>query len=230
MKCESKHIVGFWHYGVILTYLAVTLGVVGIIFSALGYTDAAVLCLLHSGLCDAFDGLVARTRRNRSERDKAFGIQIDSLSDLIAFGVAPVMIGVSMGMTEWYYIILFVVYALFALVRLAYYNVTEEERTLDPEAGNRQYFDGLPVTQISLILPVVYFIATMFNWFGQGELVQHMIMLALYVVYMCLMVLRIKLPKPHVKGLVIMIVLFLVAIAAMIAVRWTVLDVKLLDI
>lgn len=227
MKCESKRIVGFWHYGVILTYIAVALGVMGIIFSAIGMTDAAVLCLLHSGLCDAFDGLVARTRRNRSDRDKAFGIQIDSLSDLIAFGVAPIMIGVSMGMTAWYYIILFVIYVLCALVRLAYYNVTEEERTLDPEAGRRQYFDGLPVTQISLVLPVVYFIATMFNWFGQAELVQHMIMLALYVVYMCLMVLRIKLPKPHVKGLVIMIVLFLLAIASMIAVRWIVCGIKL---
>ncbi|MCH5162122.1 MAG: CDP-alcohol phosphatidyltransferase family protein [Clostridiales bacterium] len=222
MKCESKHIVGFWHYGVILTYLATALGVTGIIFSMLGMTDAAVLCLLHSGLCDAFDGVVARTRRNRSDRDKAFGIQIDSLSDLIAFGVAPVMIGVSMGMTAWYYIILFVAYALCALVRLAYYNVTEEERTLDPEAGNRQYFDGLPVTQISLILPVVYFVATMFG--GYHEIIPHMIMLALYTVYMCLMVLKIKLPKPHVKGLVIMIVIFLASIAAMMAVRWTVFD------
>lgn len=225
MKCESKRIVGFWHYGVILTYLATALGVTGIIFSALGMTDAAVLCLLHSGLCDAFDGLVARTRRNRSERDKAFGIQIDSLSDLIAFGVAPVMIGVSIGMDEWYYIILFVAYALCALIRLAYYNVTEEERTLDPEAGNRQYFDGLPVTQISLVLPVVYFVATMFT--GYNEIIPHMIMLALYAVYMVLMVVRIKLPKPHVKGLVIMIVLFLCAIAAMIAVRWVVFDIKL---
>ncbi len=227
MKCESKYVVGFWHYGVILTYLATALGVTGIIFSALGYTDAAVLCLLHSGLCDAFDGLVARTRRNRSERDKAFGIQIDSLSDLIAFGVAPVMIGISMGMTAWYYIVLFVVYALCALIRLAYYNVTEEERTLDPEAGRRQYFDGLPVTQISLILPVVYFVATMFVEYA---IVPHMIMLALYVVYMTLMVVRIKLPKPHVKGLVIMIVAFLCSIAAMIAVRWVVFDLHLLDL
>ena len=133
-----------------------------------------------------------------------------------------------MGMKEWYYIVLFVVYALCALIRLAYYNVTEEERTLDPEAGNRQFFDGLPVTQISLVLPVVYFIATMFG--GYNEIIPHMIMLALYVVYMVLMVVRIKLPKPHVKGLVIMIVLFLVSIAAMIAVRWTVFDLHLLDL
>ena len=227
MNCESKHVVGFWHYGVILNDIAVALGVVGIIFSALGWTDAAVLCLLHSGLCDAFDGLVARTRRNRTERDKAFGIQIDSLSDLIAFGVAPVMIGVSMGMNAWYYIVLFVIYALCALIRLAYYNVTEEERTLDPEAGNRQFFDGLPVTQISLVLPVVYFIATMFT---EYPIVPHMIMLALYVVYMVLMVVRIKLPKPHVKGLVIMIVLFLASIAALRAVRLTVFDIHMLDL
>lgn len=217
MKCESKHIVGFWHYGVILTYIAVTLGVMGICFSALGRPGDAVLCLWFSGLCDAFDGLVARTRRNRSDSDKAFGIQIDSLSDLIAFGVAPPLIGFAMGMKEWYYIMLFCVYALCALVRLAYYNVREEERALDPEAANkRKYFEGMPVTQISLILPFVYYVATCFSqtW------VQQMIMLILYVCYAAAMVIRFKLPKPSVKGLVIMIVIFFTLIVGSFLIRW----------
>ncbi len=217
---ESKKVVGYWHYGVLLTYIAVILGIVGICFSAVGRHGEAVVCLLYSGLCDAFDGVVARTRRNRTDGDKSFGIQIDSLSDLIAFGVAPVMIGYSMGMDEWYYIMLFCVYVLFALIRLAFYNATEIERQ-SVEEGSRRYYEGMPVTQISLILPIFYYIATMFA----DMFVREMIMLFMYVVYAALMVIRFKLPKPHVKGLVIMIVLFLSTITAMFLVRWFVIGV-----
>ncbi len=220
MKAESKHIVGYWHYGVILTYMAVTLGIVGIVFSAMGRAGDAVVCLLFAGLCDAFDGVVARTRKNRSDGDKAFGIQIDSLSDLIAFGVCPVMIGFAMNMREWYYIILFCVYVLCAVIRLGFFNTLEGERQANtPEM--RAHFEGLPVTMISLVLPIFYYIATMF----ERELVQQMIMLFMYVVYMALMVIRFKMPKPHVKGLVIMIVLFLSTIAAMFLVRWFVIGI-----
>ena len=94
-KCNP--FVGFWHYGVILTYLSLASAVVGICFSVGGakepYPWVGVVCLLISGLCDAFDGIVARTRKNRTREDCMFGERIDSLADLVAFGVAPAMIG-----------------------------------------------------------------------------------------------------------------------------------------
>ena len=45
-----------------------------------------------SGLLDTFDGKVARTKKNRTEDQKRFGIQIDSLCDIVCFGVCPVII------------------------------------------------------------------------------------------------------------------------------------------
>ena len=108
MKNTSKKIVGFYHYGVILTYLSVIAAITGICFSVGGNKDArpdiGVICLLISGFCDAFDGAVAKTRKNRSREDKMFGERIDSLSDLIAFGVAPAMIGFGMRLNRWYFI------------------------------------------------------------------------------------------------------------------------------
>ena len=72
MKNTSKKIVGFYHYGVILTYLSVIAAITGICFSVGGNKDArpdiGVICLLISGFCDAFDGAVAKTRKNRYER------------------------------------------------------------------------------------------------------------------------------------------------------------------
>ena len=99
-RITNKRLVGFWHYGVILTYIALVLGVVSISFSAMGNPGIATVLLMAAGLCDAFDGLVAKSRKNRSQADRSFGIQIDSLSDVINFGVAPVMIGLSLGLKD----------------------------------------------------------------------------------------------------------------------------------
>ena len=80
--------VGFYNYTVILTYLSLCSGITGIYF-ALAYSrpGIAVFCLLFSGFCDAFDGRIARTRKHSTEQEKRFGIQIDSLSDLLCFGL-----------------------------------------------------------------------------------------------------------------------------------------------
>lgn len=105
--------------------------------------------LLFSGLCDTFDGKVARSKKNRTEQMKKFGIQIDSLSDLIAFGVLPACIGIALlrcglrttlpsGFTRYIFeknpmlvqiilTIIAVLYVLAAMIRLAYFNVLEEE-------------------------------------------------------------------------------------------------------
>ena len=134
MKKQGK-IIGYWHYGVVLTYISVIAAIVGMCFSAVQHTWIAVICLLVSGVCDAFDGTVARTRKNRTAEECMFGEQIDSLSDLIAFGVAPAMIGYGMGMDRWYYIPVFVIFILCALIRLAYFNVTEEMRRNSEQLG-----------------------------------------------------------------------------------------------
>ncbi len=166
MKNQSNKIVGYWHYGVILTYLSVISAVVGICFSVGGNRDACpdigILCLLISGFCDAFDGAIASTRKNRTRQDKMFGERIDSLSDLIAFGVAPAMIGFGMMLNRWYFLPVYAVFVLCALIRLAYYDVTEEIRTEDSNCGRRTYFEGLPVTNVAFALPIFNFIATIF--------------------------------------------------------------------
>ena len=48
-----------------------------------------------------FDGKIARTKKNRTEVEKRFGIQIDSLADIICFGVAPSLIAYRMGMNHF---------------------------------------------------------------------------------------------------------------------------------
>ena len=203
MEKKNKKFVGFYHYGVVLTYLSVIAAITGICFSVGGNKDnlpwVGVICLMISGVCDAFDGAVAKTRKNRTREDKMFGERIDSLSDLIAFGVAPVMIGFGMHINRWYYIPVYGLFVLCALIRLAYYDVTEEIR-MDAEGGRRTFYEGLPVTNVAFILPIFYLVAVMFPIHHPAR---NLTMLCGYVLIAFLFVLRFKMPKLGIKGLII---------------------------
>ena len=83
---------GIYNYTVILTYLGMLSGFAGILFLLNGNVRGALICLMISGVCDMFDGKVASTKKDRTRSEKRFGIQIDSLSDLICFGVLPALI------------------------------------------------------------------------------------------------------------------------------------------
>lgn len=120
--------IGFYNYTVWLTFIGMLSSVVGMGFAVQGKIIAAVICLMFSGFCDMFDGIVARTKKDRTDEEKRFGIQLDSLSDIVCFGVLPFVIGVSVGAREWWQIAIMALFALAGLIRLAYYNVTEETR------------------------------------------------------------------------------------------------------
>ena len=109
---------------------------------------------MFSGLCDMFDGKIARTRE-RTESEKKFGIQIDSLCDLVCFGVLPSVIGYSIGMNSWADIPILALFPLCALIRLAYFNVAEEDRQ-KTTSEVRKVYEGLPVTSVALIFPLLY--------------------------------------------------------------------------
>ena len=168
--------IGFYNYTVILTYFSLLSAVTGIVvsLSGVGHPYYGCFFLLFCGFCDAFDGKVARTKKGRTRREMDFGIQIDSLSDLVAFGVLPACIGTAMirispfltglieGMPVRWEVASgrfllhagLVLYVLAAMIRLAYYNVTEQERQ-ETEGGVRENYLGLPVTSAALIFPLV---------------------------------------------------------------------------
>lgn len=152
--------IGYYNYTVILTYMSLVSSVIGM-FLAVGFggnqphPDFAIICLMVSGLCDMFDGKIARTKKDRTENEKKFGIQIDSLCDAICFGVLPAVIGYSIGMTDWCDLPVLILFPLCAVIRLAYFNVAEEDRQ-KKTSENRKVYEGLPVTSVALIFPLIY--------------------------------------------------------------------------
>ena len=124
--------IGFYDYTVIMTYISVVSSMIGIFCAVTDHISAAVCCLAFSGLCDMFDGKIARTKKNRTEEEKCFGIQIDSLADIVCFGILPIVLGFKLGMCHVYGIAILLFYGLAGLIRLAYFNVMEEKRQMKP--------------------------------------------------------------------------------------------------
>lgn len=186
--------VGFYNYTVILTYLSLAFSLVGMTFALNGNVTAALTCLLTSGLCDAFDGRVARTR-TRTEEEKRFGIQIDSLCDLVCFGVFPAVLGYSIGLTAPLQTAAMVLYVLAGVIRLAYFNVTEEIRQ-NTTTGIREAYLGLPITSAALLVPLLFLLRgamppLTFAWLYTAAL--------LLLGFLFLAPLRV--PKPHGRGI-----------------------------
>ena len=146
-----------------------------------------------------------------------FGIQIDSLSDLIAFGVLPACIGTAMlrlspffqkltasGGAAGRMIItislsaLLVLYILAAMIRLAYFNVTEEERQ-KTEGGVRKFYTGLPVTSAALIFPAILLLQYIIPWDITPLYFATILFTGLAILS------RFQIRKPGLRGILIMI-------------------------
>lgn len=153
---------GYYNYTVILTYIGTLTGMFGLASALRQELHAALVCLLLAGLCDMFDGKIASTML-RTPKEKRFGIQIDSLSDLICFGVLPAAIVVSAAPEDLLVLVVAGLYVLCALIRLAWFNVDEEDRQ-EHSACPRTFYLGLPVTTIALLLPSLLGLGRLWGW------------------------------------------------------------------
>jgi CDP-diacylglycerol--serine O-phosphatidyltransferase len=149
--------IGFYNYTVILTYLSLISGVIGMKLAREGRIGLAIFCLMLSGTCDMFDGVVARTKKNRTADEKNFGIQLDSLCDVVCFGVFPAVIFFFSGVNTVYGIAILIFYVLCAVIRLAFFNVLETKRQ-ETEGGCAKGYRGLPVTSAAIIFPFFYLV------------------------------------------------------------------------
>jgi CDP-diacylglycerol---serine O-phosphatidyltransferase len=111
------------------------------------YAAAAALLIVVAALADFFDGRIAR----RSRRSSALGGDLDSLADLISFGVAPACLAFGLGMSGGWDWLVLVYFVCCGLSRLARYNVTAS--ALSDASGKVRYFEGTPIpTSLVLVL------------------------------------------------------------------------------
>ena len=212
--------IGYYNYTVLLTYLSLASATTGIVISLTGegHPFVGMFFMLFCALCDAFDGKVARTKTDRTPEECAFGIQIDSLSDIVAFGVLPVCIGAALLKRDLFVamqvepalgkvtlVLLVAVMALYLLagmIRLAYFNVTEEKRQ-ETETGARKYYYGLPITSASLIFPTILLLDFILDKAKLFDITP--IYFAVMAICAIAFVAKFQLKKPGLRGVLIMV-------------------------
>ena len=148
-------LIGFYNYTVILTYLSLVSSAVGMLCACRGKFGDAIACLMLSGVCDMFDGVVARTKKDRTQDEKNFGIQLDSLCDVVCFGVFPTVFLYFRGVNGLLGTAALIFYILCAVIRLAFFNVLETNRQTT-QGGCAKGYRGLPVTTAAIILPALF--------------------------------------------------------------------------
>ena len=137
----------------IITLGGVCLGISSIKFSIDGNFSLAVTLILLAAILDALDGRIARLIKGTSE----FGKELDSLTDFVSFGIAPVLILYfwelnTYGKLGW---AIALIYSVCCVLRLARFNLTKTNN--EPEWKNN-FFEGVPSPAggLLILMPLIY--------------------------------------------------------------------------
>ena len=181
-------LIGRYNKSVIITYLGVAAAVTAIFTAINRPADMYIVMalLLFAGLCDMFDGFVAR-KCKRDEEAKHFGIQIDSLSDMVGFVFLPVIIFIKMGHSKWYDIIIAAAFVLGGIIRLGYFNIGATTDAPVP------YYRGLPVTTTALLVPMLWSLQSFINNDYDFGIIHSVFMAVIALLF----VLNVRIKKPH---------------------------------
>ena len=197
--------IGKYNKSAILTYIGLLSSAIGIYFAFYEMLSYSMICLIISGICDLFDGKFARMCK-RNYEEKEFGVQIDSLVDVVSFLVLPCCIGLKV-LIDLPKIsnIVFIFYMLAGIIRLAWFNMNSNK----DEAV--KYYIGLPVTYSALIIPLVYAINLIY-----ANLSISYIYFFIYLVIGLAFILNIKIVKPKGIWYVLFAILAITAITLII--------------
>ena len=133
--------IGYYNIANLVTLLGLVSSVLACFNAMNGNIKMGVVMFLLAGLCDMFDGRIARSMKMRSGREKLFGVQIDTVCDMVSFGLTPVIIGYALGMRGVFDILVFLFFAICGGVRLAYFNTQAIAR---PDL-KMDHFTGVPI-------------------------------------------------------------------------------------
>lgn len=139
----------------ICSLLGLLSAVFGIYFAIEGYFIASVISVLWAVLFDWFDGIIARKMKGRTKEQGVFGGQLDSMIDIVSFGVLPAILLLSYGnYSLWFMPGAFIVIATSA-IRLSYFNVYG---LIDSKT-----YMGFPLDNNVLILAFVFLFESFFS-------------------------------------------------------------------
>ena len=201
-------IIGYYSLANAVTLFGLISSVTACFLAANDKPIFALYMLFLSCICDAFDGKIARASK-RTPQEKFFGVQLDSLCDVISFGLTPCFIAFSFGFKGWLDVLIYGIFIVCGAIRLAYFNTLANANPGKP----MKTFRGVPIPMSTIVITFLFLLttfmpATVSVWFFR------IFLLALAIGF----VLNIKIKKPNSKqGAIILLAELILLIIIVIA-------------
>lgn len=166
-----------WKISNLLTFIGLIFSIIGLQMCFSQMHNIAIVLLILSGICDTFDGYVA-SKFKKTDTEKEYGIQLDSLVDIVSSGIFPIIFCLSLGFNRIIDIIIYSFFAICGITRLVYFNVNTKK--------DNKVFTGVPITVSTMILPIIYILT-------KNEIIYVSTLFILSTLYIS----KIKIKKPN---------------------------------
>lgn len=207
---KNKYVIGYYNPANLVTVSGAACAMLACFMTARGHYCLAMAALSVAALCDALDGKIARATLSTGKRARFYGVQMDSLCDLVSFGVAPCFIAYLMEYNQTIDILLYLLFIICGAIRLANFNT---EAAMDTPDMKMNHFTGIPIPFSASAMPLLVIIHLLV---GSPVLwLSRLLFLTIGIGY----ILRFKIPKPSGKvqalfGVYAVVCLIILAIIA----------------
>ena len=199
---KSKIVIGYYNFADIVTMLGLMCGILACFLSP-AHPVIAMALLALAALCDSMDGKIARANKNRTKREKFYGVQLDSLCDVVSFGVAPCVVAFNFGYNTAFDLVLYALFVACGAIRLANFNT---EAAVDTPDLKMTHFTGVPIPFSVMLFPIPMILHLLTD--GNAGWLFRILFLAIGFGYIS----RLRIPKPTTKQQLFMIGLETIAI------------------
>lgn len=197
----KRKVIGVYRKCDFVTMSGTCFAISGIICAYNYHTTLAVFCLILAAICDAFDGVVARKFFSHKD-EQIYGVELDSLSDAISFGVLPMLITLNLTVQNIYTYLISIFFVLCGVIRLAYFNMLSATKK-----GSHNEFLGVPITASAIVVPAIYFIT-----FLVGKEYRYIIFPVTLLIMGLLYIIPFKLKKPTAREKIMLSIMGIIAI------------------
>lgn len=183
---KNRFVIGYYNLANLVTMLGLCCALLACFLLAQGNTAVAMLAFACAGLCDMMDGRIARSSGTTGQRIRFYGVQLDSLCDVISFGIVPCFMAFWLGYRDTPDILIYLLFSVCGATRLANFNM---EVAMDSPNLRSSHFTGLPIPFSVIIFPlltIVHVLAGPVAWLFR------VVFLLVGLGY----ILRIRIPKP----------------------------------
>ena len=139
---KTKPIIGYFNYADLITMSGLIFSIIACFLIAQSHYIISMIFYVLALVCDTVDGTVARKLNLKNAHEKSYGIQLDSLCDMVSFGVVPCVMAFFLGYNSPFDVAIYALFSVCGAIRLAHYNA---DAVLATPETKHDYFIGVPI-------------------------------------------------------------------------------------